>query len=101
MAQAAMSDVNLCASKALSAFTALARRVSARATVLRYHATLNQHAQSHLGHTAHANSLLLFKPPQTTAPFSQSQFGMLLRSQPWGRTKIQYHHLSTPSQFLL
>lgn len=63
MAQAAMSDVNLCASKAHSAYTASAKRVTARAPVLRYHTRLNQHAQSLLGHAAHANCLLLFKPP--------------------------------------
>lgn len=78
MAQAAMSDVNLCASKTHSAYTASARRVTVRATGLRYHTALNQHAQSHLGHTAHANPLLFFKPPQTIPPFSESQFGMLL-----------------------
>ncbi|KAL7381729.1 hypothetical protein ABVT39_010341 [Epinephelus coioides] len=55
MAQAAMSDVNLCASKAHSGCTTSAGRVTARATVLRYHTTLNQHAQSHLGHIAHAD----------------------------------------------
>lgn len=55
MAQAAMSDVNLCNSKAHSACTASARRVTAPATVLRYHTGLNQHAQSHLNHTANAN----------------------------------------------
>lgn len=81
MAQAAMSDVNLCASKAHSAYTASARRVTARATVLRYHTRLNQHAQSDPGHTAHANSLLLFQPPQTIPPFYESQFGMLLCSK--------------------
>lgn len=69
MAQAAMSDVNLCTSKAHSACTASARRVSAPAPVFRYHTALNQHAQSHLGHTAHANARLLFKARRSVPPF--------------------------------
>lgn len=72
MAQAAMSDVNLCASKAHSASPRLSREgYRSSCFVLRYHTALNQHAQSHLGHIAHANSLLLFKPSQTTPPFMQ------------------------------
>lgn len=68
MAQAAMSDVNLCASKAHWAYTASARRVTAWATVLRYHTGPNQQAQSHLKHPAHANYLLLFRLAHSIPP---------------------------------
>lgn len=68
MAQAAMSDVNLCASKAHWAYTTSARRVTAWATVLRYHTGPNQHAQSHLKHPAHANYLLLFRLAHSIPP---------------------------------
>lgn len=82
MAQAAMSDVNLCASKAHSAYTASARRVTARAPVLRYHARLNQHTQSHLGHAAHANCLLLFNLLRLYHPFlKKNLFAMFLCSE--------------------
>lgn len=72
MAQAAMSDVNLCASEAHSAYTTLAGGLeggggfAVRAAELRYRTALNQHAQSHQGHTAHANALLLLRPLKST-----------------------------------
>lgn len=69
MAQATMSDVNLCTSKARSGYTTSSRTATAQAAVLRYKTWLNQHVQSHLGHRVHAHSLLSFEPPQTNLPF--------------------------------
>jgi len=63
MVHIAMSDVNLCASKAHPAWTASASKITARATLLRYHTRLNQHYQSHLNHTVRDDCVLLFTPP--------------------------------------
>lgn len=59
MAQAAMSDVNLCVSKARSGYTTSSRKATAQATVLRNQTRLNQQVQSYLGHTAHGNSVFV------------------------------------------